>query len=207
MNKTLTTLALLVIFQISFAQNCMNIEYKRSGYFRVGSSLQDTVSPGGYASSENHPKSINKKVARRSKKDIFQIIALPKSDANFVENTKGFHVWVVNKTDSVISLSAQDSRIDMIRQVFYNGFWQDIEYLPSSWCGNSYHKVYINPNEYWDFVAPCMEGSTEGNFRFTLYLDEDTVLYSNVFSGTFNPKQLIQEEGHTPNNLMDPYEN
>jgi len=207
MNKTLPILALLFVFQLSLAQNCMNLDRQLQGYFYAGTSQEDTLSPGGYASSQNTPKQITKKINRRSQKETFQIVAQPNSETTFQYDHKGFHVLVINKTDTIVGLSAQDGRIDIIRQVYYDGSWQAIEFLQSSWCGNSYHNVYINPNQYWEFAAPCMEGDTKSKFRFALAVDKDITIYSNEFSGSFNLKQLEKEKGHLRDSLMDPLEN
>lgn len=143
----------------------------------------------------------------------FQLVVYTDSIVEFKKGVKGFKVFLVNNTDSIIQLSAQDSRISVIRQVFHNNKWQDIEYLPGSWCGNSYHSVYINPNEYWSFTAPCIEGNINSKFRFKLYvgvtasLDDTGNIYSNEFAGSFNKKQLKKEQGHKPTNIMDPYNN
>ena len=93
------------------------------------------------------------------------------------------------------------------RQVFYNNKWQDVEYLPSSWCGNSYHNVYIKPNEYWDFIAPCTAGKIEAKFRFKLSVNSNSTIYSNEFTGSFNKSQLKHEQGYKPIGIMDPYTN
>ena len=77
--------------------------------------------------------------------------------------------------------------------------------MPSSWCGNSYHSVFIKPNEYWDFTAPCLNGKIESKFRFELYVNEELTIYSNEFNGSFNRKQLKKEQGHKPIGIMDPY--
>lgn len=47
-------------------------------------------------------------------------------------------MYVVNNTTNKITFNAQDSRLYMKMQAKDSaGEWKDIEYLPSSWCGNS----------------------------------------------------------------------
>lgn len=125
----------------------------------------------------------------------------------FKNGISGFKIFIINKSDSITELPAQDSRLYLKRQVFYKNEWRDVEYLPSSWCGNSYHSVFIKPNEYWEFSAPCLNGKIEGTFRFQLFINDNLTIYSNEFSGSFNKKQLTKEQGYKPIGIMDPYNN
>ena len=104
-------------------------------------------------------------------------------------------------------MPAQDSRLYVKRQVYYDNKWQDIEYLPSSWCGNSYHNVNLASSYYWEFIAPCLQGKTEALFRFELQLNEGKLLYSNTFTGSFNKSQLKKTKEYKSNGIMDPYDN
>ncbi|WP_224994308.1 hypothetical protein [Cesiribacter sp. SM1] len=189
------------------AQECLNVKHKLRGYFYAGSSQEDSTALGGFYEDANAPKVINERIRQLSKPSQFQMIVQIDSLAEFQKGIKGFKVFLVNSTNSVISLEAQDSRLNLKRQVFYNNQWLDVEYLPSSWCGNSYHSVFIKPGEYWDFTAPCLKGKHQAKFRFELAVDEQERIYSNEFSGSFNKRQLIKEQGHTPTSIMDPYDN
>lgn len=213
--KKLLSLSILLfgVLGVSFGQTCLDVDYKLRGYFYVGTSQVDTTALGGFYADNNTPKPVNSMVKKISKPNSFQVIVQADSIVAFTEKTAGFKVFVINTSDSVVKLPAQDSRIYLKRQVFYKNEWQDIEYLPSSWCGNSYHSVFINPNEYWDLEAPCIEGKIPAKFRFQLQIDNsatvfnDPIIYSNEFYGSFNKSQLTKEEGHQPMGIMDPYEN
>ncbi|AHM63198.1 hypothetical protein D770_24765 [Flammeovirgaceae bacterium 311] len=189
------------------AQECLNVKYKLRGYFYAGTSHEDSTALGGFYEDTNSPKPTNERIRQLSKPSQFQLIVKTDSLAEFQKGIKGFKVFLINNTDSIISLQAQDSRLNLKRQVFYNNQWQDVEYLPSSWCGNSYHSVFIKPSEYWDFIAPCLRGKHQAKFRFELAINEQEKIYSNEFSGSFNKSQLIKEQGHTPTSIMDPYDN
>lgn len=195
------------IFQSAIGQECLNIKFKLRGYFYAGTSQIDSTAFGGFYNDRNNPIMVNKKINNISQANKFQFIVKSDSIINFSKKVKGFKVFIINKTDSIISLSAQDSRLNVKRQVFHNGKWKDVEYLPSSWCGNSYHSVYIKPNEFWSFNAPCFAGKIEAKFRFELYVDKNLTIYSNEFLGSFNKKQLKKEQGHNPTSIMDPYNN
>jgi len=206
-NYLLLLLAILFSTQISYGQECLNVKFKLRGYFYAGTSQVDSTAIGGFYEDTNAPKKIETDFENISLSNTFQMNVQVDSITKFGKNTKGFKVFVFNRTDSIIELSAQDSRLYIKRQVFYNNEWKDIEYLPSSWCGNSYHSVFIKPNEYWDFTAPYFAGKITSKFRFELYINENLSIYSNEFVGSFNKKQLKKEQGHKPVGLMDPYNN
>ena len=206
-NYYLLLLAILFSTQISYGQECLNVKFKLRGYFHAGTSQVDSTAIGDFYEDTNAPKKIASSFKNISLSGAFQMIVQVDSIVKFGKNTKGFKVFVFNRTDSIIELSAQDSRLYIKRQVFYNNEWKDIEYLPSSWCGNSYHSVFIKPNESWDFTAPCLAGKITSKFRFELYINENLSIYSNEFEGSFNKKQLKKEQGYKPIGLMDPYNN
>lgn len=205
--KKYILLAFIFSFQISLAQKCLDVDFKLRGYFYAGTSVVDTTALGGFYEDKNVPKKITGEIAEFSVPDEFQLIVktdLTSADENGISN---FKVFVVNQSDSLVRLPAQDSRLKLKRQVFHDKTWKDIEYLPSSWCGNSYHDVYIKPDEFWEFTAPCLTGKIEAKFRFELYVNENLSVYSNEFSGSFNKKQLKKEQGYVPQGFMDPYNN
>lgn len=215
--KKLISLSVLsfVLLQVSFGQICLDVDYKLRGYFYVGTSQIDSTALGGFYEDSNTPKRVTSAMKEVSKPNRFQIVVQTDSSIAFTDQISGFKVFVVNSSDSIVKLPAQDSRIYLKRQVFYKNEWQDIEYLPSSWCGNSYHSVFIRPNEYWDLEAPCIEGKISAKFRFQLLMDDtlqkhdenNSVVYSNEFYGSFNKSQLTKDEGHQPMGIMDPYDN
>ncbi|MBU3012311.1 hypothetical protein KO506_12920 [Polaribacter vadi] len=193
--------------QISFGQECLNVKFKLRGYFYAGTSQVDSTALGGFYEDKNSPKNLTSEISEYSKSNKLEIIVKPELTAEFEKGILGFKVFIINKSDSISELPAQDSRLYLKRQVFYKNEWRDIEYLPSSWCGNSYHSVYIKPNEYWDFSAPCVKGKIKTKFRFELYINEKLTIYSNEFEGSFNKRQLKKEQGHKPIGIMNPYNN
>ncbi|MGY6647909.1 hypothetical protein [Wenyingzhuangia sp. IMCC45574] len=206
MKKLLLLIIILFSSQQSTGQKCLDVKFKLRGYFYAGTSKIDTTAYGGFYQDNNAPKKLIPAISKISNAKKFQILAKPNLKKQFSKGIEGFKIYIINKTDSIITLPAQDSRLYLKRQVFYKNKWQDIEYLPSSWCGNSYHRVFIKPKEYWDFTAPCLIGKIKGKFRFKLDTN-NTSIYSNEFEGSFNKKQLTKEQGHKPISIMDPYNN
>ncbi|NRA91188.1 MAG: hypothetical protein HRU26_00635 [Psychroserpens sp.] len=189
----------------SYGQNCLELDYKLRGYFYAGSKINDSLVPGGYYADDNYPKPMSPYIFKDINTEQVQLIVEPELITNAAQDIPGFKVFLINGTSDIQALPAQDSRLYIKRQVFYKGAWVDIEYLPSSWCGNSYHELFIKPYQYWEFVVPFLKGKIEAKFRFELYISDDLTVYSNEFEGSFNEVQLERKQGYTPKNFMDPY--
>ena len=112
---------------------------------------------------------------------------------------------LANDTGRRIAFPASDSRLSIVREALDpEGVWKPVEYLPSSWCGNSYHRVFLTDGKIWSFVAPVYRGSFETRMRFRLRA-EDGQIYSNEFAGSVNLDQFSVRQGHEATSLMDPY--
>ncbi|HQQ98542.1 MAG TPA: hypothetical protein PLX35_14825 [Cyclobacteriaceae bacterium] len=188
--------------------SCLSANHKIRGYFYAGTAIHDSLALGGFWASPNALKALHD-IDHQPGKLSIQVI---KDDTSvfYTEDGrkwKGVSVLVINGSNSLIEFSAQDSRLDMVCEVFYEQRWQEIEYLPSSWCGNSYHTVYLGKNQYWRFVAPCYTGDTHVKLRFKLNVAKNQIAYSNEIEASFNPRSLTKQQGHKRKNLMDPYDN
>jgi hypothetical protein len=171
------------------------------------------------------PKPIEKEKLFR--KSVLTVVVSPDENLPFFDQAQGMLVEVANTTSDTIVFNAQDNRLYMKTQAKdSNGNWRDIEYLPSSWCGNSYHYVTLPPDRYWTFVAPVYEGEFATSLRIVLsYIDpEDKVdpsmkkgdrayrgrreltVYSNEFPSSINPAQFWRKPQYYPSGIMDPYD-
>lgn len=204
MIKQIFTIVLFLISLITFGQkkNDVDINYMLRGQIYANSSIVDSNAPGGFGGSSNSPKTIKKQFS--IEKDLFLKIDTTKI-ITIGKNHNGYNFYIGNKTDSIIELSASDSRLYVIAEVYYKDKWQPIEYLPSSWCGNSYHTVYLKPNEYWKFEIPKFKGKIRSKMRYRLMIGKGKYVYSNEIMISFNKGQLSNKEGHKPNGIMDPY--
>jgi|SRR5215212_2402337 len=163
-----------------------NVKFKLRGYFMTA------------------PR-FSKPLKRPAPPRQLSLIARPSQAAAFGKS-KGFVVVLTNTTRSTAGFEAQDFRINIVREALdADHRWKPIEYLPNSWSGNSYHRVYLRPNRYWSFSAPEYSGSFRTRMRFVLE-QEGLRLISNEFEGSINREQFIRLEGHTPGNIMDPYD-
>jgi len=71
-----------------------------------------------------------------------------------------------------------------------HGHWKPIDELPTTDCGNSYHRVFLSANHFWAFPAPRYAGSFVTKLRFRMQLPDGSVLHSNIFGGSINPGQF-----------------
>lgn len=217
MKITSLTALIVAIAHLTFAQQTtglkpLNINFKNRAYcYAASAPLQAAAGFGGWGRSDN----IYQPVDDTGKSSPNKLIVLLKPDEPrvFAENFAGFALYVINQTSDTIFFDAQDSRLNMKLQARdKKGEWRDIEYLPSSWCGNSYHHVYLPAGYQWQFTVPEYTGSFRTNIRavlaYKLDLDtEEQLLYSNEIEGSVNPGQFDKMPKYKPNGIMDPYNN
>jgi hypothetical protein len=182
------------------------------GYF-LASSPRDTSLDGfgGWGSSENGFEA-NHKLNIPYAKEKLQIVIDTAAREEWFSGISGRALYVVNDTKSKYYFEAQDSRISMVVQALdADGEWKDIEHLPNSWCGNSYHTLYLPSATFWKFVMPVYEGSMPTKLRAKLHYQSSPqqkdveILYSNEINGSVNPAQFWRKRDYFPQGIMDPY--
>lgn len=114
-------------------------------------------------------------------------------------------LYLVNNTDENICFPAQDSRLYLKMQAKnIIGHWQDIEYIPNSWCGNSYHEMCIDKETFWEFPSLQFKGRHKTKFRYKLEHGEKEI-FSNEVEGYVNNGQFLNKQKYIPINILDPY--
>jgi hypothetical protein len=199
----------------------LNIDFMNRGYYYASSPNIGEEQIRGWSSSGNYSKLIKNNM--RYKSNSLQVVINPELKSKWFSQYEGMKLFIANTTKDTFSIDAQDSRLYVkIQAKDKNGNWRDIEYLPSSWCGNSYHTVYLRPNEYWDFNMPVYFGVLKTKLRAVLSFtrkfnakEERNILerkviynapiYSNEIDGYINPGQLWNKRAYYPHGLMDPY--
>jgi hypothetical protein len=178
---------------------------------------ENDIRSGGWSISDNFPKKVEMSEGIVSGK--LQLIVDTTRKSIFENEYTGFSVFVINTTDSTMVFEAQDSRLNMkIQAKTKQGIWKDIEYLPNSWCGNSYHNLELPSGYYWSFIAPKHEGALETVMRISLeyavsynLVDNRSyeltigTLYSNEFLGSVNNGQFWRKNLYRPKGIMYPY--
>lgn len=217
MKKILIGFLLIAFSMVSYAQNNtsnqpledLNLDFMLRGYFFAGSRIKDENALGGFGRSDNFPRSIDPNMSVAGGR--ITLIALPDDETVFLKKYRGMKLRLVNGTDEPVGFAASDSRLYIVQEAIdKNGKWKPVEYLPSSWCGNSYHTVFLGPNEYWEFAAAKFKGSYNTRLRFRLEQTtrgQKMLIYSNEFDGSVNPNQFLIQQGHKPTSIMDPYNN
>ena len=122
------------------------------------------------------------------------LVAFPEEPVAYAEN-RGILLRLINRMDERIAASACDFRLYIVQEALDEaGRWRQIEELPSTSCGNSYHRVFLDPGQYWDFKARSYQGAYKTKLRFRLDLDRvpygKNSIFSNEFVGQVNIKQM-----------------
>ncbi len=204
MKSIIPILIFLLFYNISFTQNIkdFNTEFMLRGSFYAKSSIADSLALGGFGTSSNTPKKLKKENNLR-KSDLFLKIDNSK-EIVVAKSYYGYKFYIVNRSTKTHKFMASDSRLDIVAEAYIDNKWQPIEYLPSSFCGNSYHSLYLKPYEYWEFEIPKFHGSIKTKIRYCLKQGNKEV-YSNEIEGSINKTQLSKKEGSQSKGLMDPY--
>lgn len=192
----------------------LNIDFMNRGYFYAYSKPhKDDI--GGFGSSDNFPKRISK--SNNFQPDTLSVVVHPELKDTIFGSYNAITVYVANTTSDDICFNAQDSRLYMkVQALNTKGEWKDIEYLPSSWCGNSYHTLTLESKYFWTLLTPVYEGEFKTKFRIELkYIapkdkpdrrgKKEITIYSNEYEGSINPGQYWHKREYYPRGIMDPY--
>ena len=177
------------------------VDHMRMGEIYAASLIQDTMAPGGFGQSKNFPHS-NADLLSFNQPGVYLHID-EDTQATYRKEYPGYELYLVNNSDSTLALAASDSRIEVIAEAFVDKQWQAIEYLPRSWCGNSYHSVVLEDNSYWKFTIPQFKGRLKTKIRYRLLITRDAnpqaalaspgYIYSNEIDASINRSQLTQK--------------
>jgi WG repeat protein len=149
--------------------------------------------------------------------NVLSVIIAPSINDSFAGLFTGHPIYVMNTTKDTVQFNTQDNLLYMKMQALDGkGVWKDIDYLPSSWCGNSYYQVPLAPAAYWKFVIPAFKGEIATKLRVELtYVnknqsakrsqDKGITIYSNIIDGFINPAQFWNKRHYQVQGLMDPY--
>ncbi len=199
MKKILFTLFFVSLNIIAFGQENpshkslenTNVEQRMFGYYPVGSKVEDRTALGGFWASQNFPKNIDPKMNVRPNE--ISLIALPAEEIVFDRKYRGMKLLLVNTTNEQAAFSATDSHLNIVQEALdRNGEWKAIEFVRGSDCGNSYHKVFLGVNQYWEIAAARYTGEFKTKLRLRLIKSktEQSPIYSNEFEGSVNQKQF-----------------
>jgi len=187
-----------LVLYCSQDEEVLNIKFMLRGYCFAASKPHKS-DPGGFGASSNQP--IEFPAYYKKKSNTAELIAYPNKHKSFFKKYKGFVLLLTNPTPKELQFEASDSRLSIVMQAKNKeGKWVNIEYLPSSWCGNSYHTLTLPINKAWSFIVPQYTGQFKTTLRFKF-----KNIYSNEFKGSINEEQFTVKKRYTPQSIMDPY--
>jgi hypothetical protein len=183
----------------------VNIYYQIRGHCYAYSSKKNAEPSNGEAHSSNLPMKNNNSFPNHGVYLLINETEYTPIDSVYL----GCKLYLINTSDELVTFKASDSRLYIVAEALNDkNEWMPISYLPSSYCGNSYHTVKLDENEYWGFDIPVFKGSFKTKLRYTLTIDKENKISSNEVIAFINRSQLDKKnkQGHTPNNIMDPYD-
>ncbi|NML65037.1 WG repeat-containing protein [Hymenobacter sp. RP-2-7] len=192
----------------------LNLDFMRRGVYMVASApLQRYAGVGGWGQSNNFSKSSKGQPA--TTRTLRVQVASKSMPGTFGKLHHGHQLTIANTTADTVVFEAQNSSLTLTMQARdAQGIWRDIEYTPSSWCGNSYHQVFLAPGQYWELTVPAYSGEFATQLRARLLhrragatSSQQVAVYSNTFPGSVNPAQFWRPQGYSPQGIMDPYLN
>lgn len=163
------------------------------GIYPAGSKIPDERALGGFGESSNFPKDLTGQDWGRAGE--VSLVAFP-DEAITYSNRDGFAVRVVNRTDEVVGFTACDSRLYLAQEALDEaGNWRPIELPPIVICGNSFHRVFLEKGQYWEFPALRYRGSFKTRLRFRLEQDEWRPLEADGPEGAGGKPLIFPERG------------
>jgi hypothetical protein len=155
---------------------------KMAGIYPAGSRIEDRDAPGGFGPCNNYPWDLADK--QWGADGAVSIVAFPEEPVAYFKH-RGFALRVVNRTTKPVPFEACDSALSIVREAQdATGTWREVESPPEAICGNSFHRVFLGPGQYWQFPAREYAGPTRTKMRFRLSPGGDRpTLYSNEFEG------------------------
>lgn len=190
----------------------LNIDHIARAHFTAYSTLTPDGDhrSGGWATSNNFPR--KKRPALPVPANRLSLVIDTARVDTFAGRYYGFSLYLTNTTADTVLFRAQDSWLNMkVQAQDEKGLWKDIEYMPETFCGNSYHWVRLEPGAHWKFVVPEYEGAFNTLLRVELkYPDpanrsKEKILYSQSFRGSINLSQFSVKEPYYSQGIMDPY--
>lgn len=155
---------------------------KLPGIYPAGSRIKDLKALGGFGPCDNYPIDLGER--DWGAKGAVSIMAFPEEAAAYFEH-RGFVLRVINRTAGAVPFAACDSALSIICEAKdADGEWREIEALPQTSCGNSFHRVFLGPKQYWEFPARQYDGKILTKLRFRLDPGGgQPIIYSNEFDG------------------------
>jgi hypothetical protein len=198
---------LLIAFGIAVWWVFFTKHWPTDGIYPAGSKIPDKRAPGGNYESDNFPRDLDGQDWGTAGE--VSLVAFPDESVPYA-NRRGFAVRLINRTDEVVGFTACDSCLHLAQEALdRNGNWRPIELPNMPICYRSFHRVFLDKNQYWEFPARRYSGTFKTKLRFRLEQgtvhrrengERETVvfpelggrtIYSNEFDGRINVSQFV----------------
>jgi len=183
----------------------LNIGFQFRGNCYAYSSGKNAIEHNGEWHSDNLPKKVDPYFPTKGLYLTINQNEPSKIDGKIL----GCKLYLVNTTDTLINLRASDSRLSILAEALNeHNEWTEISYLATSSCGNSYHTIILDVDEYWTFDIPVFKGPFKTKLRYTLTINKNIKIISNEIAVYLNKAQFSEEnkEEYSKKNIMDPCE-
>jgi HEAT repeat protein len=162
------------------------------GIYPAGSRIKDDKAPGGFGPCDNYPLDLGKRTW--GAKDTITLIAFPEEPAAYLKH-QGIALRLANRTGKTAAFEACDSCLYIVQEALDDkGRWREIEEPPCAICGNSFHRVFLKSDQFWEFKARRYDGPIKTKIRFRLdptgEKDHSKPIYSNEFAGQVAKSQF-----------------
>lgn len=115
------------------------------------------------------------------------IVVKPEPPVSFFDKSQGTRFYIVNTTDEEVAFTAANQRVFVHQEALdSDGKWRRIEMRPQYFCGNSFHKVFLPPDQCWTLAAPRYDGPMKTKLRIVVAGN----IVSEPFDGAIDPGQL-----------------
>ncbi|HEY1186712.1 MAG TPA: hypothetical protein VGE74_03595 [Gemmata sp.] len=133
------------------------------GIYPAGSKIADEHALGGFGPCGNFPRNLAEQDWGEA--GTVSLVAFP--DEAAPGRLAGFVVRLINRTESAVGFAACDSCLFLRQEALdRKGNWRAIELPPRAICGNSFHRVFLAHNQYWEFAARRYSGTFKTRIRF-----------------------------------------
>lgn len=182
----------------------LNVHSQRFSVYPAAS-RSDLTERGHYGPSNNYPRKLGATDAFGQEGKLSLMADL--NETVSYGSYQGIRLRLINRSGERATLSAIDSHLYIVQEALKDdGQWQAIEKTARGTgprdCACGFHRVFLDPGEYWDLRAPRYAGSFKTKLRFKLDLGRQAapypksggvVIYSNDFEGSVNPEQLAAD--------------
>jgi len=157
-------------------------------HYGAKSDAPDTESAGGWGPSANGSWSLEEV---NVKADGLTLKVQKNACCGPGEGNCPMIVVLANGSGAPVWLKAEDSWVGLIREAKdAKGVWKPVEFRPTPSCGNSFHRVALNPGRCFTWDVPATKGRFATKNRYVL-VGQSQAVWSNEFDASIDPAMFV----------------